>query len=83
MPARTGSTAGKATVTTADGFLWRFARAENKQKWRGAFDSFVAPSRPSTSEERPLGGEEEGGVRHAADRGCDIFLRITQNTFAL
>lgn len=39
---------------------------ENKQKWRGlgAFDSFVALSRPSTSEERPL-GEEEGGVKYS------------------
>lgn len=62
MLAKTGSTGGKARFLTLL-FLWRFALVENKQKWRGlaAFDSFVAPSRPFTSEERPLG--EEGGVK--------------------
>lgn len=66
MLARTGSTAGKARFLTVV-FLWRLAFAENKQKWRGlgAFDSFVALGRPSTSEERPLGEEEEGGVKYS------------------
>lgn len=66
MPARTGSTAGKARLFAVL-FLCPFAPVENGQKWRdlAAFDSFVALRRPSTSEERPLGEEEEGGVKYS------------------
>ena len=66
MLARTGSTAGKARLFNVV-FLWRFAFVKNKQKWRGlgAFDSFVALGLPSTSEERPLREEEEGGVKYS------------------
>lgn len=72
MLARTGSTAGKSRLfaVLCSFFFCCFlvtvcAGGGNKQKWRGlaAFDSFVALGRPSTSEERPLGEEEEGGVK--------------------
>lgn len=49
------------------------AFVETKQKWRGlgVFDSFVALSRQSTSEERPLG--EEGGVKYRRPGERDFF----------
>lgn len=43
-----------------------------------AFDSFVALSRPSASEERGR-SEKKKAELNIADRGCDIFWRITQH----
>lgn len=48
----------------------------NKQKWRGlgAFDSFVALGRPSTSEERGRLEKKKKAELNIADRGCDSFF---------
>lgn len=68
MLARTGSTAGKAMNARRAVFGPGCICVETNKNGEDsvAFDSFVALRRPSTSEERPLGEEEEeGGVKRS------------------
>lgn len=80
MLARTGSTAGKAEMLTAVVVfvvgLHLFKTNKNGEGLGAFLTALWLSVAPSTSEERPLGEEEEeGGVKYSSRPGVVTFFR--------